>query len=157
MADISPSNPIPSTNTKFRVDSFRLDKAGFCTSEWQQVLAEHEAFEWCLNSANYVHVMATRPVKGGDTVRIYVHDLSQFKEYLIRDAGKTGMRLLLIREATVPDVVVPEKSDLDVKWIVGNRKWKVIRKSDQATIQEGFALKEDAVAWIIDHNKRMAA
>ena len=142
---------------KFDPKNFNADHSGLKSTIWTHDLDEHESFQDCLDYNNYSRVMASRTPQQGDFVIARNHDRSNVVQHLVLATDKAWLKLRPFLECVRPDVIVPETSSLSVKWNVGKRKYDVIRKSDNAVLHAGFSLKEDAVKWIDEHTKLMAA
>lgn len=54
-------------------------------------------------------------------------------------------------------VEAADDKKLVAKWNIGSKSYEVVRATDKAVIKSGFGVKEQAVAWIDEHLKSMAA
>jgi hypothetical protein len=61
-----------------------------------------------------------------------------------------------VPQADVQPLALPEDAPVMIRYNVGARKYAVHRKSDGERVHEGFAIKEEAVAWALQHIAAMA-
>ena len=119
------------------------------TSEYGVTKADIE------NPAYWAHVAAKfRP---RDKIEIMAADGSFYAEYFVTSCDKTWAKIAEFKylDLTKTSVVTGEQAEIinagyDVTW-GGPKKWRVIRKSDRATLVEGLHSKDDGHKWLTVH------
>jgi hypothetical protein len=105
----------------------------------------------------WVHVQ--RYMRRGDRLEILAEDLSWYAEAVVLDTGAYGARIAF----TVDPVHLANESkvevsdEFEVKWAGMHAKWRVLRASDRTVLVENLATKDDALRWIVNHRKVLAA
>lgn len=125
-----------------------------------QAVPEHgTTIDDMLKPEYWAHVAAKlRP-----TYRIEANaeDGSFFAEFIVRDAGRTWAKVVLLRQKFFDDGadILSESAapDFVINFRVGPQKWRVQRKSDKEVIRHGFATRAEAETWAKSHNQAMAA
>jgi hypothetical protein len=149
---------------------FRLDFSGFATNIWRADLPETQSFEDCLDPTFWMHVVdkvagenKAMPRGIGDDVVIFKRDAMSKRTFMITGIGAGFMRLTekTSERVEVTSAEVGEASPLQTRWNVGKRGHEVVRIEGNGalvTVLAGpYQTKAEAVAWIDDHLKRMAA
>ena len=93
----------------------------------------------------------------GDVLEAFKPDTGEYAKFVVTEAGQGFIKLGRIEAFTPAEVAAPEDSALTTKWNVGKRAHDVIRKADGFVMATNFQTKEGAVAWIADHQKKVAA
>jgi hypothetical protein len=138
---------------KFKANDFGI--ASFKRSDWHLTLTETHTMEHVSNPRLWGDLLGK--IKRGDTVEAFKPDTGDFARFVVTEAGP-GFIKLGRTEGFTPEVVVePKDVGLETKWNVGKRAYDVIRSVDKFVMQGGFQTKETAVAWINDHQKKVAA
>jgi hypothetical protein len=141
--------PVP----KFKANDFGI--ASYKRSDWHLTLTEAHTMEHVSNPRLWGDLLG-KPVRG-DTVEAFKPDTGEFAKFVITEAAPGFIKLGRI-ESFTPEVVVEiEDAGLETKWNVGKRAFDVIRSADKFVMQGGFQTKASAVAWINDHQKKVAA
>lgn len=81
-------------------------------------------------------------------------------DLIVLDVGRTYARVYLANKHSFDEVdTAPPVGAIThkVEWKGPQRKYVVIRNSDSAALQEGFATKPEALAWMENHIKVSAA
>lgn len=153
---------------KLAAAAFRLDMSGFCSNIFRVDLPEHQSFDDCLDPTFWMHVVTKvagdnkENLRGvGDKIVVFKRDTMSLREYMISGIGEGFIKL--IEAAKYDSPVAPElpaTSPLQTRWNVGKRGHEVIREEAAGivTVMAGpFQTKPEAVGWINDHLKKMAA
>lgn len=135
-----------------------LIRSEHARAEWTVIPAQHHSFEDVLQPVYWTHHAASfRP---GHKVCVIPPDMSYYAELIVRFVTDNSAKVGLIShtkfdtEEQADETLLPV--DYRVEWVVGNRQYAVIRKSDKATLQS-FKEKNDAVKWLIDNRKSLVA
>lgn len=99
-------------------------------------------------------------LKSGDRIEVEREDGAYFIELLVREVGRTWAKVVSLREITLEDTAftIPEElKEYDVEYKGKITKWSVIRIKDRSAVYEGGSTKQDAVNWLTDHLKALAA
>jgi hypothetical protein len=75
----------------------------------------------------------------------------------INVVGKGFLKISIFSECKPEQVEVAKESPLATRWNPGRKCHEVIRASSKDLMASGFQQKADAVAWINDHLRQMAA
>lgn len=138
---------------------------GFGNRRWQAYLPDGYTLEDALRPQFWAHVanqMKSAPGerKGvGDIIEIRNFDHSAYAELYVRGVGDNEVFVAVMVDRAVAPEIKQESAALDVRWNVGKRGYDIVRVGDKAVVQDGakFPLREQAVAWIAQHAKAMAA
>jgi hypothetical protein len=141
--------------------NFKLDVTGFAFNQWSGKLEEDQSLDDAMEppfwagQADQVMGAATKGI--GDIIVVRKLSESLYAKLLIVEIGKGFIRTIKVEEArlAVPDV--PEGVGLTTRWNVGKTCHEVIRKHDKQMMATGFQTKANAIAWITDHMKALAA
>jgi hypothetical protein len=138
---------------KFKANDFGV--ASFQRNEWRLTLTEAHTMEHVTNPRLWGDILGK--MVRGDMVEAFKPDTGDYARFVVTEAG-TGFIKLGMTEAFAPEAVVePEDVGLETKWNVGKRAFDVIRSADKFPMAGGFQTKASAVAWINDHQKKVAA
>ena len=96
-------------------------------------------------------------IKKDDIIEVRSDDGSFYAELYVRAVGPINVKVQEIFRKNLGEDVATQADRLEVKWAGPRRLWSVIRQSDKQPMKDGFHIKEDAVAWMEEHNKQMAA
>jgi hypothetical protein len=117
--------------------------------------------EEVLEPAYWTHV--AKSLRPGDEIVVTAPDYSWRSELLVRDADRTSASVMVIshkqfdkREAK-PLTPTSNTDAMVPVWRGPTHKWSAVRQSDGEIIKTGFASKEDAVLWISNHARAVAA
>lgn len=152
------------TTVKRRLRSSSFGIATFKSNTWRAILDETQTLDDAMDPTFWVdqagaimgHDVAN-PGGRGDLIQIWKADTSQFLEVIVTAIGKGFVKVAALRAYEPKDVAEPVTSPLTTKWNVGKRAHDVVRKADNTVMQGGFQNKDEAVAWIENHIKAMAA
>lgn len=137
-----------------KLDANRFALAEYKFNEWAVVLEFGIPFSSVLNPDFWSHVAVQ--LKQGDIIHVRSEDHSFYARIYVRACDRLWAKVGVI-ESIEFGAEDKEEDGLAVKWIIGKKKFAVVRKSDNQVIHEGFQIKEDAIAWMTEHNKQMAA
>lgn len=148
-----------------RPDTAHFGEASFGFRRWYATLDEGQTVEDCLVETFWKHIAdkvqghdPSKPKGRGDIIEVRTCDNSGFAELMIMAVSAGGLRLRILREAKdTATVSVPDSAPFDIKWVVGNRTFSVIRKGDKSVVSGGHQTKAAALAWITDTMKQAAA
>ncbi len=101
-----------------------------------------------LDRGYWAHVSAN--LRPGDKIEVIPEDFSYFAELIVIDAGKLYANVRLLRNEPLSEPI-KVKAGYDIKWAGPYAKFRVVRGKD--VLQEGFADKSDANAWLENHVK----
>lgn len=155
------AEPISFSQRQIRADkkTFQVNHGGLAHTVWSLRLGEGEGIDLPLDRNAWKQVMAANnKPQAGDIIEVRTHDDSQFWSLFVQGAGAGWLKATLVQQTqfeAIPEL--PESSLLAPRWNVGARAYDVIRKADKTVIQSGIKLKEDAVKWIENHQRQMAA
>ena len=132
---------------------------GFAMTIWTADLDESMTLDDTAKPEFWAHV--ADKLNRGDEVKIRAYDKAPLGTLFVRATGQGWAKVGIMERWAAPDAALkePEGSPYEAKWNVGRRGYDVVRKSDRQVIQPGdkFPLREDALAWIAEHLKAMAA
>lgn len=138
--------------------------ASFHYNRWSADLDETQTLDdallpdfWVGQAEKIMGQDKTNPKGVGDIIEIRKRDTGQFMEVIIRALEKGYVKVEPLRSYEPKAVAEPESSPLTTKWNPGRKYHEVIRKTDKIVMRSGFQTKDEAVAWIADHVKAMAA
>lgn len=136
--------------------------AQYKRNEWRLELDAHFKFDDVMVPqfwANQVDKVRGHNKQGGrgDILEIWQPSTESYGKFLIVAIGDGYLKLRPIEAIKAPDVSVPADSPLVTRWNVGKRGHEVIRSDDGVVMAGPFQIKGDAVSWIEDHLKKMAA
>jgi hypothetical protein len=133
----------------------RHQVAAYAHNRWAATLEFGVALEEALKPEFWAHV--AKRFKPGDIVEVRADDGSFYADLYVRAVGAVFAKVEVLFAKELGAGLAADTDKLDVKWNVGKRCFSVVRKSDNSVVREGFQIKEDAIAWMNDHNKQMAA
>jgi hypothetical protein len=138
---------------KFKTNDFGV--ASFKRNEWHLTLTEAHTMEHVSNPRLWAELLG-KPTRG-DTVEAFKPDTGEWAKFVITEAAPGFIKLGRTEGFTPEAVVEPVDSGLETKWNVGKRTFDVIRSADKFPMAGGFQTKASAIAWINDHQKKVAA
>jgi hypothetical protein len=133
----------------------RFQVAAHANNRWAATLEYGVAFEEAFKPEFWAHT--AKRLRPGDIIEVRAEDGSFYAELYVRAVGALFAKVEALFAKELGAGISAEADKLDVKWNVGKRCFAVIRRSDNTVIRDGFQIKEDAIAWMNDHNKQMAA
>lgn len=109
--------------------------------------------EDCLDPQYWAHVAET--LNPGDHIELRAADLSWVATLIVRMCERNYARVVLDRKLMLDgdSAPPPESIKFEIKFMGPQNRWSVIRKSDQKSVQQGFRQKDEAHAWLIEHEK----
>ena len=139
-----------------KLDANRFALAEYKFNEWSVVLEFGTQLDDVFQPDFWAHV--AKDLKQGDIVHVRSEDSSVYARLYVRASDRLWAKMgkIEVVQFDAPQTQ-PDEDGLQVKWIVGKRCFAVVRKADNQVIQGGFQIKEDAVAWMQNHNKQLAA
>lgn len=159
MTDIKPAETEavaevkPVLKPKFSQRDFGV--SSFKRNEWHLTLQEAQTMDDVSNPRLWSDILGKQA--RGDTVEAFKPDTSEYAKFVVVEVGTSFIRLGKIEGFTPVAVTIADASPLQTKWNVGKRAHDVVRKADNQVMAGGFQTKDQAVAWIDDHMKKMAA
>jgi hypothetical protein len=145
------------TDRNFGVSSFKFNR-------WSAVLEGEQTIDDALRPdfwANLVEKIAgfdkANPKGRGDIIEVRNLETGLYAELIVRAIGQGFVKVDVLRAQEPDTAELAENSPLTTKWNPGKKLHQVIRASDRTVMHPGFQTKEDAVAWITDHMKQLAA
>lgn len=166
MADpaLAPVAAVPTAPLKRRLMERQAAVSTFKYNTWAVDLDEGQTLDDVLDSHFWAAIAdkimgqdKTNPRGWGDLIQIRKRDTEQFLEVMVVSVGKGFVKVVPLRAYEPKDVSEPENSPLETRWNPGKKCREVVRKSDKMLMASNFQTKEEAVAWIADHVKAMAA
>ncbi len=106
----------------------------------------------------WAHV--AQSLKQGDRIEVEAEDGSYFAELFVQDVGRTWVKVAVLREIQLDNTakeLPQELKEYDVTYKGKISKWCVVRLGDQSLVYEGGNMKQDAVNWLTEHVKALAA
>lgn len=96
-----------------------------------------------------------------DTVEVRAEDGSFYAELLVRDKGRgfakvvflPGYPLMFSDIVDIPAMDVG--GEYEIVWKGPQNKFRVVRKTDNHTMKEGFTDKESGRKWVVEHVKAL--
>ena len=107
--------------------------------------------------AYYRHVASQ--FKSMDRIEVMPDDGAWYAELMVLYVSKMEVRVAKLSHVKL-DTVKPEEVEdetHEVKWRGPSAKWGVVHKKTGDVVKDGFANKEEAAAYLSEHNKAMAA
>lgn len=141
--------PVP----KFKANDFGV--ASFKRTEWHLTLTEAHTMEHVSNPRLWGDLLGK--IGRGDTIEAFKPDSGAWARFVVTEAGPGFIKVGKTESYTPEEVPVPDDIGLETKWNVGKRAFDVIRSADKFVMSGGFQTKASAVAWINDHQKKVAA
>ncbi len=113
--------------------------------------------EQMLDPSYWAHVAAK--LAPMDRIEVNAEDGSFYAELLVMSASKIGANVKPLHFINLGAPVDMETPDIGmmVKYAGIHAKWRVLRTSDGAKVRDGFATREEAVLWMNDQAKALAA
>lgn len=146
---------------RVKPQNFKLDVTGYAFNQWSALLEENQTIEDALEPpfwAGEVDQVMRAATKGlGDIIVVRKLSESSYAKLLIVETGKGYIRTIKVEEARPPVAEVPENTGLTTRWNVGKSCHEVVRAADKQMMATGFQTKDKAIAWIVDHTKKVAA
>jgi hypothetical protein len=99
-----------------------------------------------LEAETYAH--ALRKLRPRDRIEVFADDNTWWCEVLILGIAGQLLHVAMLDKRTFAPMVGKEHEAYDVAWGGPAAKWRVLRKSDRAVMQDKFDLKSEAIAWI---------
>lgn len=122
---------------------------------WSSTAAFGVTREDIENPGYWAHVASRLRSKA--KIEVHAEDGSFYAEYLVINSDKTWAKVICLRFIDLKEIakITTEQeasifSGYDIKFR-GPRRWSVVRKSDNAVLQEGMHLEEDARKWLSVH------
>ncbi len=154
--------PRESIDAKQRPLTKDFGLATFKANRWRCNLGEGQTIQDARDPAFWTNqadeIMRPDHKGRGDIIEVWKADTCELAELLVVEVGKGYVRTVLLREASVSEVLIPDDSTLTTKWNPGLKTHQVARKADGVIVhQAGFQTKASALAWISDHIAKVAA
>lgn len=155
---------VPAAPLKRRLMERQAAVASFKYNTWAVDLDEAQSLDDVMDSHFWASIAEkimgqdkTAPKGWGDLIQIRKRDTEQFLEVMVVSIGKGFVKVVPLRGYEPKAVSEPETAPLTTRWNPGKKCREVIRKSDKMLMASNFQTQEEAVAWIADHMKAMAA
>ena len=130
------------------------------TTPWIVILPEGYTVEHALQPSFWANVARYFEPKFHHFIDILNEEHSLYARLYVRAVQENQLIVAQIGETKrFGPVNVEPIGKLVPKWVVTKRGWDVVREADGKVVQDGskFAVKEQALAWIEDHLKSLAA
>lgn len=117
--------------------------------------AEHGvAYEDVLDAEYWTH--AASKLHPGCRIEVVPEDSTWFAELFVTAVGRNWATVTPLRFVELAETVKPAAPEAKcyAEWKGNNKKYAVIRKSDQSIIKDGFADKKAAALWMEDYEAR---
>ncbi len=154
MTAVAEAPPVPKIRP---IHESRVKSDGASTSRNRYFATAEEGtpFEAVCDPAYWAHVAEGK--QPYDVISIACDDEAWYGEVMVRSVAPqsvyvTVLSFLSFNEETVPDVFT---DSYQVKWRGPHHKFSVIRLSDKAAIQGGFANRALANRWLSDNAKTL--
>ena len=115
------------------------------------------SLEDCLKPDYWTHV--TKSLRVGHRIEILSADGSWWAMLIVRSVGRHDAVVQDLSYVELGEAVeaATEQSPYEIKWRGPAKKFGVVRKSDGEVIHDEFTVKEDAIRWMKNHLKSLAA
>ncbi len=159
MSDVQNAAAVKSKVVKLNSPSLRFEIAEFKRTIYLATPEAGVTLEQIQKPEFWAHV--SHRLKAMDRLEVQPEDNSYFAELLVLSASRISANVKLLRHVDLGGVVV-EPDDaadcgMEVKWAGGVAKFRVIRKSDNVKVRDGFETKAAATEWMHEHAKALAA
>ena len=144
-------NVIKNLAPKLTPDRFKA--AEFIRVVYAVTPAAHTELDHILKPEYWAHVAShLAPLS---RIEVVAEDNSWFAELIVVSNGFNWAKVRLLRYIPLvdgfPGEKVHEEEEFDITYAGVKARFRVVRKSDRATLKEGFASKQDAVKWVQDY------
>lgn len=159
MPDVTATTPVKRRllDKSFAVASFKYNRWSVDLDETQTLEDALEGPFWA-GVADRIMGPDKTNIRGiGDIIEIRKRDTALFAEVIVTAIGPGFVRVAPLRAFEPKPAAEAETAPLTTKWNASKKCHDVIRKSDKTVMASTFQTKADAVAWITDHLKAMAA
>lgn len=99
-----------------------------------------------LRPVYWAHV--AKKLRTADTIKVLAADATWYAEFVVRAAGPLEAVVGEIKFAEFKAIESAAPEEYDIAWAGPSAKFRVTRRSDKATMKDGFASKEAAAAWL---------
>jgi len=130
-----------------KILQYAFKAAEFTRTIWQATPEVGATLADMLQPEYWAHV--AKSIRPGDRIEVLAADGSWFAELFVRSSGLNEVRATVLREVQF-DKAVPvalPQTEYEVKF-AGAAKWRVIRRSDNASMVDGLQTRGDAEAWV---------
>lgn len=103
-------------------------------------------------------------LKPMDEVRVRARDGTWVGYYIVLDCSRTWAKLqqLSLHHLTTSDVAATQASEEDVRAFIakhevkhrGPHGWSILRRSDNAVIEQGIKIKDEALGWLDQYARK---
>lgn len=132
--------------------------AEYKNRRWSAVLEEGFTLVDALKPEFWAHISTQTGFVAGAIIELRNDQHTLYAELYVRDTKPGWAKVALLNAIELETVAdLPQSAALQPKWNIGTKSFDVIRTADKQVISSGHKLKEDAVAWIENHNRAMAA
>ena len=103
--------------------------------------------------------LVARDIKDLDEIKVIQQDYSFYAHLLVVRVNKMDVyvREIMHKSFEVATQESMDAGDYEVKWAGRHAKFRVVRKSDNSVMQEHIPTREDALKWIAEYEKALAA
>lgn len=139
----------------------RFKLAEYCRTVYQATPEPGTTLEDLLEPGYWTHVAAN--LRKGDRIEAVLEDGTYFAEFYVKHANKIEAHVTLMREVQLtrakqadkepdPDKMFPEHS---IRFAGG--KWRILRKEDKKILKGELKSKPEAILWLQEYLKDIAA
>ena len=111
--------------------------------------------EEVLEPSYWAHVASQ--LKPGTRIEVMAQDGAWWAMLLVRAAGRTDAVVQALQYVILGSNETFTAGGYEIKWRGPKAKWGVVRGKDAAVLHDGFAVKEEAEAWMVEHLATLAA
>lgn len=131
----------------------RMRLAEYDRQDWVANVEVGVTVEECLEPAYWAHMAAQ--LKPYDHIEIRADDGTWVADLVVLGADRTWAKVALKEKynLTTKDVSLTQASKHTVEWKGPQHRWAVIRTSDASMVKSSFQGKEDAAAWMKEHEQ----
>lgn len=135
----------------------RTQLAEFLRQDFRHNAEEGTTVEDILQDS-YWALMAPQ-FKPYDRIEVVVDTGEWIAELVVLQCERTWAKVALLKKFDLAPVTeMPERSgsDFTIAYKGAQKKWTVIRKSDQQAVRDGFGSRDDADGWMANYQKAIA-
>lgn len=133
----------------------QFKQAEYHRNAWSVVPEPGTALKDFTTADAWLHV--SKSLKARDQIELMPEDGAWYALLIVRSNGEKGPVLGVLHYVAfgADTKAVDDSAAFYVKF-AGSDKWRVLRKSDNAVLAKGMATREEAEAWIEEHNTALA-
>lgn len=156
-AATAPAFKIPGRPPRANAGKFNLQASGQCFDTWFYRADFDTTLELLLTPEYWAHV--AEKIKAMDRVEVITAGGMIFAELIVLKADENIARMRPLRVENLYDLK-PTDMETDTHKVVYKgeiSQWAVVRKNDQASLRDAFGTPDEAVKFMRDHLRAVAA